>query len=258
MDGGRRNSVYADLRGSVISSELPAILHLIANNAGRRIVSCLTIAILTLAGTGAFAGAEGDWTLAKTSEDGAIEVYQRDNPNGFREFRALTRVRSSLGEIISLFTDVQSMGEWVYRTRDVQRLDLIGEREIYAYTIIDLPWPFLDRDAVLHILVEQDPQSYVVTIRIESVVGYHAEHAQRVRMPRVKSTWTVTPMEDGQVEVTFQGYGDPGGNLGSPLFRWYVDLTAWEAPLTTLTGLRRQVASGRFRDRRVPYIQERP
>jgi hypothetical protein len=238
--------------------ENPGAFLLIAAKTFRRGVSFLVLASLTLVSAAALAAAEADWTLAKTSDDGAIEIYQRDSPNGFREFRARTRVRSSLGEIIALFTDVQSMDEWVYRTREVQRLDVISEQEIYAYTIIDLPWPFNDRDAVLHIVVEQDPQSYVVTIHIESVAGYGLENEQRVRMPRVKSTWTVVPVEDDQVEVTFQGYGDPGGNLSSPLFRWYVDLTSWEAPMSTLTGLRRQVASGRHRDRRVPYIQERP
>ncbi len=77
-------------------------------------------------------------------------------------------------------------------------------------------------------------------------------------MPRVKSTWTVAPLEDGYVEVSFQGYGDPGGNLSLPVFRWYVDLTSWEAPLSTLTGLRRQVESGAFRGQRPAYIRERP
>lgn len=207
----------------------------------------------------AFSEAGGEaWALAKTSEDGAIQVYQRDHESGFREFRAVTRVRSTLGGLIALFTDVQDMHEWVYRTREVRRLDVVGEREIFAYTVIGMPWPFEDRDAVLHIRVDQDPRSRVVVIRIESVADYYPLQANRVRMPVVESTWTVAPVGEGEIEVSFQGYGDPGGNLSSPWFSWFVDLTSWEAPLSTFQGLRRLVASGRLAGRRVQYIQELP
>ncbi len=224
----------------------------------RHAAFCLGVALVAWAGSVPASVGVDDWTLVKTSDDGAIEIYQHDSEHGFREFRAVTRLRGTLGQIIALFTDVEHMNEWVYRTKEVRRLNVISERELYAYTIIDLPWPLDDRDAVLHIFVDQDPQTYVVTVRIESITDYHPEQAQRVRMPRVKSTWTVAPLEDGYVEVSFQGYGDPGGNLSLPVFRWYVDLTSWEAPLSTLTGLRRQVESGAFRGQRPAYIRERP
>ena len=36
-----------------------------------------------------------DWALVKTSDDGTVRVHQRDNPDGYREFRAVTRVDST-------------------------------------------------------------------------------------------------------------------------------------------------------------------
>lgn len=215
-------------------------------------------AVFPALGAGTADDGQAPWVLARTSEDGAIHIYQREHSSGFREFRAVTRVRGTLGGLIALFTDVEDMHEWVYRTREVRRLEVIGEREIYAYTVIGMPWPFADRDAVLHIRVDQDPGTRVVTIRIESVDEYYPHQSRRVRMPVVESTWTVAPVGEGLVEVTFQGYGDPGGNLSSPWFRWFVDLTSWEAPLSTFQGLRRQLATGRLDGRRVDYIRELP
>ncbi|MFQ5551650.1 MAG: hypothetical protein ACE5FJ_10485, partial [Gemmatimonadales bacterium] len=135
---------------------------------------------------------------------------------------------------------------------------VIGIWEIYAYSVIDLPWPFYDRDTVLHILISQNPRTHAVTIRIESVSGYYPQQRNRVRMPVVKSTWSVTPVGDGHVEVMFQGYGDPGGNLNSPFFRWFSGLASWEAPLSTLAGLRAQIIQKGLQDRRVNYITESP
>lgn len=199
-----------------------------------------------------------EWILVKTSDDAAVRVYRRDTPAGLREFRAVTRVQSTIGGLIALFTDVEEMDEWVYRTREVRRLEVLGDGEIYAHTVIGMPWPFEDRDAVLHIRVTQDPATHTVTIRIDSTDAQDPPQGRRVRMPLVRSVWTVTPIEDGQVEVAFQGIGDPGGNLASPWLRWFVDLSSWQAPLSTLEGLRRQVAAGKTEGRSVSYIVEAP
>ena len=199
-----------------------------------------------------------EWTLVKSSDDAEVRVYQRDAPSGLREFRAVTRVQSTIGGLIALFTDVEQMDEWVYRTREVRRLEVVGDGEIYAHTVIGMPWPFEDRDAVLHIRVTQDPVTHAVTIRIDSTDSQDLPRGHRVRMPLVRSVWTVRPVEDGQAEVVFQGIGDPGGNLASPWLRWFVDLSSWQAPLSTLEGLRRQVAAGKTEGRSVSYIVEAP
>lgn len=222
------------------------------------VLLALGASVLPLPEVAAEAGDREIWVLVKVSDDGTIRVQQRDNPDGYREFRAVTRVRSTLGGLILLFTDVGNMPHWVYRTREVRRLAVISDREIYAYSVIDLPWPFHDRDSVFHILISQNPHTYALTIRIESVSGYYPQQRNRVRMPVVKSTWSVTPVGDGDVEVMFQGYGDPGGNLSSPIFRWFYGLASWEAPLSTLAGLRAQIIQERFQGRRVSYITERP
>jgi hypothetical protein len=204
------------------------------------------------------AGDTDGWALVKRSDDRTISVYQREGPQGYTEFRGVTRVSSTLGGVIRLFTDVGNMAGWVYRTKEVRRLAMIGNREIYAYAVMELPWPFNDRDAVLHILISQDRHTHAVTIHIESVSDYFPLHENRVRMPQVKSTWTVSPVNAGIVEVTFQGYGDPGGYLRSPFFRWFYGLASWEAPLSTLTGLRSRITQNDLQHQRVSYITEPP
>ena len=70
-------------------------------------------------------------------------------------------------------------------------------------------------------LTVPDRDSHVVIISIDSVSGYHPEQENRVRMPLVKVHVTMIPLDNGRIEVVFQGYGDPGGSFSSRFFRWF-------------------------------------
>ncbi len=110
----------------------------------------------------------------------------------------------------------------------------------------------------MHILIAQNPHTYAVIIRIESVSGYYPHQQNRVRMPVVKSTWTLTPVGEGLVEVMFQGFGEPGGNLSSPFFRRFYNPASWEAPLNTLAGLRARINGGNAGDCREQSLPASP
>lgn len=200
----------------------------------------------------------GGWQLAGASEDGSVRVYLRDNEAGYREFRGVTRVRSTLGGLIALFSDVERMPEWIYRTMEVRRLKVAKETDLIVYTVNELPWPLFDRDATLHVLVEQEPASQVVSIRVNGVAGQHPERPDRVRMPLVVAEWKLTPVGGGMVEVSFRGYGDPGGSLATPLFRWFYRRALWKAPLETLAALRRRVGRREYQESHFGFIQEPP
>jgi len=197
-----------------------------------------------------------DWDLKISDTEAGIKVYYRTNQNGYTEFRAVTRVRSSLGAFVGLFRDVDNMPNWVYRTKKVQTLTIPGATEAYAYTISEMPWPLDDRDSIVRSTLSQDPATLAITIYGSAVPDYLPRDSRYVRMPVVESFWRFTPVTEGLVEVEFQGYGDPGGNLSSGFLNWVVRVSLWEAPYQTLLGLQRAVPLPEYQSRTFDFVRE--
>jgi hypothetical protein len=212
------------------------------------------IVIIVLTATLLAAHGSEEWALKKTTDD--IRVYYRITDDGHTEFRGVTQVHASLSTLVALFYDVQSMPSWVHRTLEARELEQIGDREAYAYVAIRMPWPFRNRDVVLHSTLEQDPRTLAVTIRGADVGGHLPERSGHVRVRKIRSHWTFSPQADGSVEVAFQGYGDAGGSLNSPLMRWAIDLVLWESPLKTLQGLKRMIVVPKYRNSNLGFIRE--
>ncbi|MDH3715783.1 MAG: START domain-containing protein [Gammaproteobacteria bacterium] len=196
----------------------------------------------------------GEWTLKKSTDD--IRIYYRTTDDGYTEFRGVTRVRTSLSALVALFYDVQSMPNWVHRILEARKLEQIGAQEAYAYIAIRMPWPFRNRDVLVHSTLEQDPRTLAVTIRGANVGGRFPERSQYVRVRKIRSHWAFSPQADGSVEVAFQGYGDAGGNLDSVLMRWAIDLVLWESPLKTLQGLRQMIVAPEYQNSSLAFIRE--
>jgi hypothetical protein len=43
-------------------------------------------------------------------------------------------------------------------------VERVSPTEAYTYNYVPAPWPAKDRDAVVHNVITQDPETYIVTI----------------------------------------------------------------------------------------------
>jgi hypothetical protein len=200
--------------------------------------------------------AASDWELRVDDRQAGIEVFSRINERGYPEFRAVTKIRSTLGAFVAMFKDVDNMPNWVHRTRKVEKLKEVSEKEVYAYTVNVLPLPLYDRDAIVHTLVSQDSETLKVTVKGSAAPDYAPQDKRYVRMPVVESLWTFTPLGGGMVEVAFQGYGDPGGSLSTAFLKWFVRLSVTEAPYDTLLHMRNAVTRPEYQSARYSFIRE--
>jgi len=208
--------------------------------------------------------AEEDWREVKHDADNDVVVYLRKLPNGYTEFKGVTHVKSSLAACIALLRDVDSMPEWVDRTLKAKIIDRVSDTEVYAYNVSRMPWPFKSRDAIVHTILEQHPDTLTITINGTSVdkyegpteYDYTAEEHRYVRLAHVKSFWRFAPRGNGIVEVTFQGYGDPGGNTSAPLFRWLIGKLIWQSPYRTLHNLRQVIGRDEYQSASFDFIME--
>ena len=203
----------------------------------------------------------GDWELVKEDEGNDIVVYYRTLESGNVEFRGITHLRTSLSSFIALLKDFETLPEWAYRTDKVVTLKQNSNTEAYVYTIHPMPWPFMPRDSVLLSHIDQNPQTFAVIVKGRAVPDYIPLNDDYVRISSGESFWQLTPIEEGTLEVVFQGYGEPGGSFSesvftSTIFRSLVKLYLWKLPYKTLKRMRLHILNEKYQKKRFNFIQE--
>ena len=223
----------------------------------------LTIVLLFASGLLHAKTKAGDWELVKEDEGNDILVYYRSLESGNVEFRGITHLRASLSSFIGLLKDFETLPEWAYRTDKVVTLRQTSKTEAYVYTIHPMPWPFMPRDSVLFSHIDQNPQTFAVTVKGRAVPDYIPLNDHYVRISSGESFWQLTPKGEGTLEVVFQGYGEPGGSFSesvftSAIFRSLVKFYLWKLPYKTLKRMRQHIQSEKYQKTRFNFIQEPP
>ncbi len=226
---------------------------------GRRLPVALTWILLSAwvySWPKAAASQSGEWSRALVDEPNGIVVDTRVRADGYTEFRGMMTVQSRLTGVVALLRDVPHMSQWVYRTRAARILDVVNERELVIHSVARAIWPLHDRDLVVRTRLAQDPETLVVRIDGQALPDHPEPTHGRVRVPLLQSTWILTPLDAGQVKIEFQGFGDGGGNLSSPILNWFTQRVIIEAPHQTLIGLRSTIIREPYQSARLAFIRE--
>ncbi|VGO16020.1 hypothetical protein PDESU_04610 [Pontiella desulfatans] len=208
----------------------------------------LPIIILLLSTVTALAG---DWKLAK-DEDG-IKVYTRGvEGTGFKQFKGVARIPARLSTLIAVFNDLDSAAKWVKTCDRIELIEQVSPAETYTYAYNPAPWPVKDRDAVLHNVIMQNPTNYIVTITQTAAPDKIPRLTKAIRVERIESLWTLTPQNDGSVEVVYQSLSDPGGRVPATL----VNAVSVSQPYTSLKGIWITAQEKRFKNVKLGFIRE--
>jgi hypothetical protein len=189
------------------------------------------------------------WETGYDSE--GIRITERPYPGSpLREFRGERRLTAHLGEIMALLRDADYNASWVYRSGGARIVASAGLEQAWVYGIVDAPWPMDDRDTVVRFDYQQDPDTFVITIDITNMPDYLPEQPGRVRVPDFGGFWRLVPLPRGEVAVTYQVRGAPGGFV--PI--WLANQAARLSVRRTLQNMPAAVA--RYRGRGDPLVRE--
>lgn len=121
------------------------------------------------------------------------------------------------------------------------------------HTLFRAPWPVSDRDMVtLSEFRQPTPCSLVLEIS-----DRHAdlpEKAGRIRMTDVRTRWTLETLDDGFTKIGYTAYANPSGNLP----HWLANRISLKKTYRTFLSLRRELASGRYREQPIEGISNCP
>lgn len=206
--------------------------------------------IVALLVAGNHAVAEDDWVLERDSD--GIQVFtQNVEGSSFDAVRAVMLIEAKLNALVGLVRDASACPEWAELCKESRDHQVISEQELYVYSYNDIPWPVKDRDALTHVLWDQDPETLAVTMTAVATSDLLPVTKGAVRIVNAKTRWIFTPTENGNVEVVSEAHIDPNG----PTPAWITNLLLVETPFKTLQGMRRLVQTGRYDDSEFAFVR---
>lgn len=170
-----------------------------------------------------------NWILVH-QQDG-ITVYSRSTEQSdIKEIRVSFTVESTMKRVISLLGDVPNYKNWVYKCSYAEKVKTINEDEFYYYTISDFPFPFEDRDLVIHTKHWLDAETGAYYSHANAVVDVIDKKEGLVRIPAFSSSWTVKPLENQLLQIDYLVSSSAGGLIPA----WLVNLAVAKGPLETM------------------------
>jgi hypothetical protein len=177
--------------------------------------------------------AQDKWSLSVNRE--GIQVYTRPIENSkIKAIKVVTNLQATSSQLVAAILDIKTCNEWVYHSTENVLIKQVSPLELIYYSRVDVPWPVEDRDYVVHIEVEQNPQTKVTTVNSPCIPGYVAEKKNIVRISHTVGKWTITPIGKNQVRAEYVLEVDPMGNIPA----WLTNLFATKGPLETFRNLK--------------------
>lgn len=195
-----------------------------------------------------------DWKLA--SNQHGVQVYtQSVAGQDLKNFRAIVTVNAPMQQVVATLMNGDQMPEWFYNVLESKPVEtrLAGS---YRYLWIKSPWPATDRDAVVKVNLVQDPKTLKLSIAATAVPTLLPVHPDRVRIPRMQSGWTITPLGKSRTQIQLDGNADPGGRIPVVVANIVVSMM----PKITMRQLKVRVEAGNQMDldflKNSPYAKD--
>jgi START domain len=191
------------------------------------------------------------WTLRKGKN--GIKVFSRKTKNfKFDELKVECVFEGRISQLFAVLFDVNKQYQWVYKTTKSQLLKEISAADVFFYTEIESPWPFDNRDLVVHMNMIQNPANKVMTIQARNVTDYLPEKKDIVRVKYSSAVWTVTPVSNKQFKIDYRIQLD----LGEGVPGWLVNLFSTNGPYESFSNLKEKIKLPQYVHAEFPFLSD--
>ena len=153
-----------------------------------------------------------DWVLEK--QKGNVSIHSQETDSGYKDILVKTTIDVKSSALIALLEDVAFYSQWMHNCLEVKIIENISPNERIINSFFNAPWPVKNRDMV--VLSEIKTENDRVSITLSDQGNSIPHHSKFVRMQNMHGVWQARKLENGQTEITYEGGGNPGGNL--PIF----------------------------------------
>lgn len=189
----------------------------------------------------------------------SIKVYVLKKKNSdFAVFKAITYIHASMDSVLAVMLDNKAYTDWIHNCKQSIEIKKLNFFERYHYQVINIPFPFVDRDIVMHSKLHQHLSSQSFSIistavsdycnEMQSIACKKARQSKLIRISKSKGSHILEP-DDNSVKITWVQHTDPAGNLPG----WLVNFLLVEIPYRTLKNLARKVNEEQYKEAKIIY-----
>lgn len=178
---------------------------------------------------------ENPWEVAK-NKDGIIVYTRETDASSIREFKAVTSIKASLKDVITILNKVEDYPNWMANCQHSKIVKKISDNERIDYMQSVVPWPLDNRDVVTRYKSEVDYEKgfYLATTTSEPTLLEPVEGF--VRLKKGLGSWKLE-REGEVINVTYKYNGNP--EISIP--KWIINMFIVDSPFETLTNLREKL-----------------
>jgi hypothetical protein len=179
--------------------------------------------------------AQSAWDLKK--DENGILVYSRSvKDSKYKELKAVFDLPGTYDQLRAILNDVVNYKTWVYSTSSSNLVERKSETEMVYYSRISAPWPVSNRDFYSDTRIWIDSANHQMRLSSRNLTQFPSnDHI--VRIPFLRSEWTITAPSPGILHVEYLLSWNPGGDI--PAF--LANAFSTTGPLQSFTQLKRKM-----------------
>lgn len=187
-----------------------------------------------------------EWLLIKNDRRRDIKTYVRlEDAKRYRSFKIEATFESSVEALIRVLLDFKNYDRWFWEARGAKQIRQHSPTEYLMYMIHDAPYGLPDRDTILKVTIEpQSKNKPHIVVRMTAVPDALPTTPPLVRMIAEEITAKVTVLPQNKVQMTIEGYFDPGGVVPA----WAANFVQRNAPYAVLVALQRSAQKPEYND----------
>jgi len=185
------------------------------------ILVLLPVGLLAGSGSvGKFCTPEGDWRIL-FSDQGLTISSKRVQGSRVLAFRASGMMEAPIGQIMEVMRRLEIVDEWMPDIREKFSLEIVSDVEVITYSTNRLPFPFSDRELILHNSLHLDRERNYIVLDMVSLNDYdYPVKKGAVRAVMKCGEMMVRPAGARKTEVALLLYVDPKGAIPAWLVNW--------------------------------------
>ncbi len=196
------------------------------------------------------------WQLIKETDQQRIHTAEVAHSR-FKAFKAETIIAQPIDAILAVIAHPESCPLWVDGCLQSKSLGVRSFADRYGYALNHLPWPFRDRELIVHIYTRsQEPGNVSITMRAIAQNEALPDYVERppalestTRIEQSHAQYTLRAVNEEHTEVVWIQHMEPGGNLPA----WLVNIMLTELPDKSLRALSRVAGQPPYRDSKIHY-----